>query len=114
MLGSIIFGVSDNAQALNTLSRSAPVGRASKCVELPDVQSAPKFGTGDVGTLALRLRVSSESAILASHALNTARCASWTELAKLLASELLALELPASEPGQADPPWIFRSCSKFG
>ena len=68
LLGSITFGVSGSAQALDTLSRSAPVGHASKRVELPDIQDAPKFGTVDVGALALRLRASSESAIRASQA----------------------------------------------
>ena len=57
--GSITFGVSGNAQALNTLIKSAPVGRASERVELSDVQSAPKFGAVDVGAYALRLRASS-------------------------------------------------------
>ena len=64
LLGSITIGVSGNVQALNTLSRSAPVGRASKRVELPDVQGAPEFDTVGVGALALRLRAFAESAIL--------------------------------------------------
>ena len=94
LLGSITFGVSGSAQALNTLSRSAPVGHASKRVELPGIQDAPEFGTVDIGALALRLRASSESAILASQALdtalNTVSCADLVELADLAALADLA------------------------
>ena len=60
-----------NAQALDMLSKSAPVGCASKRVELLGAQSAPGGSAVDVVALALHLRASSEFAILASQALNT-------------------------------------------
>ena len=80
------------SQALNTVSRGTELAELAE--ELPDVQGAPKFDTVDVGAFALRLRASSESAILASHALNTV--SRRTELAELVSKELVS-ELVSAE-----------------